>query len=454
MSASGASILVLLAAVVLMAPRRWALLGIMAGVLYLTQRQSIVVLGLNMYPMRFLELVGFVRVVRRGEFVLSRMNGMDRALIWAYVYVTTVYLIRTSFGYGTSADIAMTSNFSKLGQMVDVLLCYFAFRGLMANGDDLRWLLRRFVLLLVPYVLLLLIERQTGSNPLHLVGAIPTVWIDDNGGRVRCLGSFMHPSLLGTLGASFMLLYVGLAFDKIYRISAIAGLGLCLAIVLLANSGSPLTFVMVGVTAWLLWPIRTRMFVVRGAIVVGLLLLALVMKDPLWYLPTKMSLLFGGSGWHRSYLMEQGANHIDKWWLAGMPLDLTQDWFPYLVLGAADMTNLYLGFGVDAGVVAIILLVLLLTRTFGWLGKALATVRRSSPPFREHELLLWGLGAVLMGHIVNFLAITYFDQTNVVWLMQLAAISSLSQALATTRGRVEPVTSGLGAKASPVKVAK
>ena len=351
MSLLATGILVLLSAVVLMAPRRLALLGMMAGVLFLTQGQSFVVIGLNVYPMRFLGLVGFVRVLMRREVVATRLNGLDWVLVFAYGYVTFVYLIRTSFGFGTSADIAMTSSLSKLGLLVDVVLTYFTFRGLIHSIDDLQWFLRRFGLLLAPYVVLLLIERQTGHNPLAIIGAVPTTWVESN--RERCFGSFMHPSLLGTLGASFLLLYIGLLFGRRGRVSGMVGLVLCTAIVLIANSGSPLTFIMVGVAVWVLWPMRARMAVVKGVIAVALILLAVVMKDPVWYLPTKMSLLFGGSGWHRSYLMEQGINNIDKWWVAGMPLDLTTDWFPYLVLGAADMTNLYLAFGVDGGVLAV-----------------------------------------------------------------------------------------------------
>ena len=78
------------------------------------------------------------------------------------------------------------------------------------------------------------------------------------------------------------------------------------------------------------------------------------MRDPIWYLPSKMSALIGGGGWHRSYLMDQAIRHIDQWWLAGMPLDLTVNWFPYLVHGAADMTNVYIGFGVDGGLIAML----------------------------------------------------------------------------------------------------
>ena len=62
---------------------------------------------------------------------------------------------------------------AKVGTLVDVVLSYFAFRGLLANIDDLRFLLQRLVLLLVPYVLLLAWERSTGNNPFAIVMPTP-----------------------------------------------------------------------------------------------------------------------------------------------------------------------------------------------------------------------------------------------------------------------------------------
>jgi hypothetical protein len=172
------------------------------------------------------------------------------------------------------------------------------------------------------------------------------------------------------------------------------------------------------------------MRIVRSAIVIVLLLVVVFMEAPLWYLPGKVSLVLGGDGWHRSRLMEVAFENISKWWLAGMPLDLTRDWFPYLVGGGVDITNVYLGFGLDAGVFAIFIFVLLLVRAFRMLGRALAAVRLTSGGASDEEFLLWGLGAMLVGHISNWFAITYFDQTKVVWFMQCAAIASITQACA------------------------
>ena len=71
------SILIVLLFVVVLASRRWALLAMMAGVLFLTQGHSIEILGLNLYPIRFLEVAAFSRVLLRGELAWSKLNRID-----------------------------------------------------------------------------------------------------------------------------------------------------------------------------------------------------------------------------------------------------------------------------------------------------------------------------------------------------------------------------------------
>lgn len=414
MNALGASILIVLVAVVLLASRRWALVAMALGVLYLTEAQAVDMLGFNMFAVRFLEIAGFARVMARREFSLSNMNEIDRLFITLYLFTTVVFLLRSNEGQAYTIGIA-----------VDAFLCYFTFRGLIEGIEDFRWFLCAFIVLLVPYLALLIIEYATGHSPFEIMNLTSRVgWV--RGDRFRCFGSFRHPSLLGSLGASFLPLYIGLCFSKSNRTFAISGIVLCLGIVWVSNSGGPLNFAIFGVLSWLVWPWRDRMRHVRRAILVATVVLALVMKAPIWYLPTHFS--FGGDAWHRSYLIDVTIKHLHEWWLWGMPVSKTSDWFPYTlpINGTADITNVFIGFGLSAGLVAIVLLIWLLVAAFRSLGKELAELRTTSLRPSESEYLLWGLGAMLVGHIVNFIAITYFDQFYVIWFMQLAFISALT----------------------------
>jgi hypothetical protein len=415
MNAIGLSILVVLIVVVLLAPRRWAMLGMIAGVLYLTQGQAIEVLGLHLFAMRFLEMAGFARVMMRREYSLSKLNGIDRAFILLYSYTTVVFLLRSTEGQAYQVGLA-----------VDAMLCYFTFRGLIESIEDFRWFLFAFLVLLGPYLVLVSVESSTGHNPFAFMGGIPEHIIRE--GRPRCIGSFRHPDLMGTLGATFLPLYLGLAFANAKRAFALLGVGLCLGIVFFSNSGGPASAAAAGLVGWLFWYMRTKMVWVRRAIVGSIILLALVMKAPVWYLLAKVSSLTGGDGWHRSYLLDVAFRNLDKWWQAGMSTIETQDWFPYSLAlnGEADITNQFLSFGVAAGLVAIALLIFVLIRAYRSIGIALTATRSGALEPGETEFMLWGLGVMLSVHVVNWFGISYFDQIYVVWFMQLAAISVLS----------------------------
>jgi len=414
MNTISASILIFLIAVVVTAPRRWALLGMSTGVLYLTQWTSVDVVGFHLFPVRFLEMAGFIRVMARHEFAFSGLNKIDRLFLLFYSYLITVFLLRAHGGFAYI-----------LGLAVDATFCYLTFRGLIKDMDDFSWFLRALVVILVPYVCLLFVEMRTAHNPFSILGGQFSA-DSFRSGRPRCIGSFRHPSLMGSLGASFLPSYIGLSFSKSNRLHAIVGIILSLAIVGLSNSGGPASFACLGILGWVLWIYRDRMRVVRRLGAAGIIGLALVMKAPIWYLPTHFS--FGGDAWHRSYLIDVAMHHILEWWFWGMPMSKTANWFPYNLANndQADITNQYISFGLTAGLMAIVLFVWLLVRAFQSLGEKLAEVRSASPRPAESEYLLWGLGVMLTGHISNFFAITYFDQFYVIWFMQLAFISSLT----------------------------
>lgn len=414
MNALSTFILMSLISVVLMAPRQWALLGMAAGALYLTQWTSVDVVGFNMFPMRFLEMAGFIRIISRHEFTFSKLTEIDRLFLLFYSYATIIFLLRGSGGFSYIIGLA-----------VDASLCYFTFRGLARGMDDFRWFLRAFVILLIPYIALLFVEMRTAHNPFSFLGGGEIVEYFRNG-RVRCLGSFREYSVLGSLGASFLPMYIGLTFSRSNRLYAIIGIILCIAIVWFSNSGGPLAFVCLVLLGWMLWLYRDRMRMIWRVGLAGLIGLALVMEAPIWYLPTHFS--FGGDAWHRSYLVSVAMNHFDEWWLFGMSFSKTHDWFAtrLVINDNADITNQFISFGLTAGLMAIFLFVWLLVVAFRSLGKKLAEFRPAFGGSSESEYLLWGLGVMLAGHVANFFSITYFDQFYVIWFMQLAFISNLT----------------------------
>ncbi|EEF62372.1 hypothetical protein [Pedosphaera parvula] len=413
MNAAGAIILTVFMLVVLFGSRRWAVVGMMGGVLFLTQTQQLQIGGLNLFAIRFMEMAGFARVVSRKELSLGRLSKIDWALIILFTYTAVVYCLRATEG---QAYI--------IGNSVDAFLCYFAFRGMIHDMEDLRWFLRSFIVLLGPFAALVLFESVTGHNPFRFIGGGMYDWM--RGGRLRCVGTFRNPDLLGTVGASFLPLYIWLARIREERKLALVCIGCCVLIVWACNSGGPMGAAGAGVIGSVLWLMRTRMYVVRRSMVAFVVLAALVMKAPVWYLLARMSELTGGDGWHRSYLLDMAYQHIDKWWFAGFPVIETGDWFPYALSTGADITNEFVSFGLNAGLAAIVLFIYLLTTAFSNLGKALALVRYQNDG-EESEFLLWGLGVMVAAHIVNWFGITYFDQSYAIWFMQLAAVTSITE---------------------------
>jgi hypothetical protein len=413
----GASILIVLISVVFCTSRRTALLGMMAGVLYITQGQQIQVFGLHLFADRFLELAGFIRVMARREFVFQQLNRIDFAVLLLYCYTTVVFLLRSSEGVAYQVGVA-----------VDAFLCYFAFRGLMANIEDLEWFLRGFLMLLAPYTLLVLFESFTRHNLFSAMGAVADgTWV--RGNRIRCFGSFRQPDTLGMFAASFFPLYIGLACIAKERKRAVLGVLLCLAIIWAANSGGAASAAAIGSLGWLLWRVRTQMRKVRWGIVGMIIAVALVMKAPVWYIFAHISSITGGDGWHRSYLIDVAYRHIGQWWFWGMPISETSDWFAY-TLGTqnqADITNQFISFGLIAGLPAMALFIFVLVRAYSSLGITMAAVRNDQPSPGPTEFLLWGLGVLLLIHIIDWFGITYFDQMYMVWFMQLATISTICE---------------------------
>jgi hypothetical protein len=200
-----------------------------------------------------------------------------------------------------------------------------------------------------------------------------------------------------------------------------------LVIVWSSNSGGPACAAAVGLVGWMCWKIRTNMRLVRWGIVGTILLAALLMKAPVWYLLARISDITGGDGYHRAYLIDVSFRHLGQWWFDGIPMSDTMDWFPYSLITGADITNQFISFGLNAGIGAVGLLILLLVLAYSALGRALESVRSHFPESSDSEYLLWGLGVMLAVHIINWFGITYFDQFYVIWFMQLAIISCVTE---------------------------
>lgn len=398
--------------------RRVATLGMLAGVMYITQGQAIFLAGFNIFPTRLLSLVAFVRVWKKKEFDFSEVTKLDKLLFCLSTYTLVLYLIRTREGWGY-----------QVGSATDAILTYFACRGLIQDFEDFDWVLKKFIILAVPFVAILWVERTTGRNLFDFMGGLMVGYYNRNG-HPRCMGSFRHPSLMGSVGGTFLAMYIAQVVRKKDLRSTWIGIAACLGMIVASNSGGPVNAAAAGLVAWAIWKFRPQMRAVRWTILVLLIFLASVMKAPIYYLPAKVSAITGGGGYHRSYLIEMAIKDFGKWAFDGIELTETADWFPYVLeaTGGADMTNYFLSYGVRGGIGASVLLLWLVIEAYSKLGSALAVCRGPAGD-RNKELVLWGMGAVMTAHLFNWFGISYWDQFYVIWYMHLAMMGSLSQAV-------------------------
>src|SRR2546423_13364230 len=132
--------------------RRAALAAMAVGTLYVTEGQ-VIDIGVHLYVIRILSMALLVRVLARHEFSFSRLTGIDQTFLILYGYTLLVFLLRSDEGQAAHT-----------AEAIDACCCYFGFSGLIKTEDDLVWLLRILVYLLIPYAVLVAVERVRGQS--------------------------------------------------------------------------------------------------------------------------------------------------------------------------------------------------------------------------------------------------------------------------------------------------
>jgi hypothetical protein len=410
--------------VILFLPRRWAALGVVSGVLYVTQSEFFVVGGIDFTAIRFIILVGFIRVVMRKEVSFSRLNKIDKSLLIFNIVYLLVFALRSQLNPSIHSGLMY-----QLGFFCDGLLSYFTFRGLLKDLDTFRQFLKDIAFLILPFTIFIIIEGVTGRNFFSLMGGVPETPILRKG-YYRCQGSFRHAITAGTFGATLVPLFIGLARLANKRFWAVIGIILGALITIASHSSGPLMTFIGGVTAWMCWPLRERMRIVRWAIVGFFVSLAVVMKAPVWFIIDRVGDLVGaGDGWHRANLIDKFINSFWEWWLMGMPIEKTADWAATkMPWGTVDVTNGYVSVGINGGLISLVLFIWLFKNCYQLLGRAMEKIRRGDTQNdKRNEVLLWGLGSALFSHMMSLISVTYWDQSYVMWYMLLAVISSLTE---------------------------
>ncbi|HLX69111.1 MAG TPA: hypothetical protein VKV04_05730 [Verrucomicrobiae bacterium] len=403
--------LLAMAFVILRSSRRNAVGAMLAIAAFVPLGQEITLLGLHLYFLRILILVGFCRLLMRRETEGFKLVVVDKFFI---CWLATGFIC--DFVRGGSAET--------FGAVYDAAGVYFLIRIWTRSSEDLLAQLRLLSLVAIVMGICMAWEAIKHQDLFFVFGGVPKVPMERDG-RFRAEGPFLQPILAGTFGATLFPLLVGLwrngGRGKKLALGGI--IGSVMITVASASSGPLLTFV-AALIGFSLWPLRERMYLFRRSLVVVLIGFTLVMNAPVWYLIAKVSDVVGGGGWHRSWLIQQFLTHISQWWLVGT--SYTANWAPGGEVmpnnpNMMDITNHYVAQGIHGGMLGLGFFLAMITAGFKTIGRA---VRSETAP-SVHRMLLWTFGVSLASHCAAFISVSYFDQIQVFWFWLLAVIAGV-----------------------------
>lgn len=395
-------------------PRRFALLPLIASSCLMTLGQQVVVAGLHFSALRIMILFGWMRILSRRELTSIKFTIIDKLIIiYSCVCIVTNILL-----WGTYEALKGQS-----GYTYDLIGIYFLCRSVISSSEDIERAIKIIGLFLIPLAGFMIFEQLTGRNIFSIFGGVPEVAVLRDT-HFRCQGPFRHPVLAGTFGATSFPLLVGLWRNpenrKFWVIMFIIA---STVVTFISVSSGPIMaygFGLIGLIAWV-W--RRHMRTIRWGILFALIGLHLIMKAPVWYLISRISDVIGGSGWHRSFLIEQAIRHINEWWLIGTKY--TAHWMPYALAinpDMADITNQFIGEGVSGGLVKMILFIAIIVAGFKMVGQSIQ-IGENTPRFSPFQA--WSMGACLVAHVASFFSVGYFDQMIVFWYLLLAFTAPL-----------------------------
>jgi hypothetical protein len=389
-------------------PRRYALIPVIILTCYMTMGMRIMVVGLNFTMLRILLLFGWARLILRGEFRSIKLNRIDKALLWwTLSSIVTYFLLWQT--YDALKD--------KLGLAYNAIGFYFLFRFLVRDFDEVVRVFKITTILVVPLAGSMLIEKATGRNSFAVFGGVgPVTMIRE--GVLRCQGPFAHPILAGTFGAVLLPFFIAL-WLRGHKALALPGIVSSTVITITSGSSGPIMTYLVGILGLCMWPLRKKMRAIRWGFLVTLLALHLVMKAPVWFLVGRVGVFGGSTGYHRAYLIDRAIANIGDWWLVGTKS--TVIWADKDA-GLFDVTNQYLIEGTNGGLLTLFLFIMIIARGFQGVGRSVRAMEDVEP--RRDQLFVWAMGAALLAHVVTYMSTSYFDQNIVNWYLLLAMISS------------------------------
>ena len=409
----------------LWARRERALLPIMLVACFIPVAQRFVVATLDFDMSRILILIGWSRILYRGEERNIRWCQLDTALV---VYVAS----------GMVADVIREGNFGalvyELGVIFDTCGIYFMLRALLGSSTEvLRAVLNTAVIASLVGASML-IENLTGRNVFAVFGGVHEFTVIRDG-RLRCQGAFSHPIMAGSFGAGLAPILGMIAIGRQHQ-RALTGVAMlsCFLIVVTSASSGPVLALLSAIVGCALFALRNQMRLVRYGVAAVLIVVHLVRKGPVWSLIGRASDLIGGNGYDRVRLISAFVDNWRDWFWFGTSSTAGWGW------GLQDLTNQFVYDGVQGGIFTLLSLIALLSVAFQCVGSTVQRAERARHLSAERrfglQTLAWGLGVSLATHCVSWISVTYFGQMTLIFHSLLAFIVTVYQTPELARGAV------------------
>jgi hypothetical protein len=415
MNPLGLTLTTVLSILILALPRAWAPCMLIIGALSMTVGQMVLIGPFHFTAIRVLLFFGIIRILIRKERPSTSLNYIDKWFIaWVATNAIMFIICRASFA----------AFVNRLGFAYNALGYYFFFRCTVWNIEEINRLIRTAAIMASIVAIGMFIEKITQRSIYAIFGGIydnigTESWVRN--GRVRCQGPFTISILAGSFGATLFPLMMGqFNLKGMRRNVAILGFISSIAITILSASSGPMMCLASVIIGFSCWFIKDKMRIVRWCILIGLIFAALLMHAPVWYLIYKVGVFSGGDSWHRAHIINQAFVHLNEWWLCGTAQ--TGHWMPYtLPDGQSDITSAYLANGVEGGIAAMFFFIMIIVQCFKAIGRSTLIAQDLKKKF-----FIWCLGCALIGHTINFISVSYFDQIIIFWYLLLAFISLIS----------------------------
>jgi len=398
------------------ARRSTALVPLFVLVCFIPMAQRVAIAGLDFTLLRLLLLVGWMRVLARGEHRALRLIALDRVVI---LHIGAG-AIANSILHGTQA-IAIYN----LGLAFDGLGSYFLVRIVLRSFEDLDatigGILWISLVLVVPFLYEAHVEPH--RNLFSVFGGVAEI-TGAREGKVRAHGAFPHAIIAGCFWAALLPLILARYWTRPERRPlALVSLASALAMIHACASSTPAAGALAALGAAAFYPLRSFTAAVRWGAALLLVSLHMAMTMPVWHLVARIDLVGGSTGWHRYSLIDNAIRRFPEWWLVGTRS--TAEWGR----GLFDVTNQYVLEAVRGGALTLGLFIAVIALAFRGVGRILRGTEGDAP----RQRLAWMLGASILAHAAMFIAVSYFGQIYALWYFGLAAIASLEERVTRPR---------------------